>query len=205
MPYQSGQKISALAGEALHHNRSLIVTYENITEQKKIQDALLQRTKELELKTRNLEETNIALNVIMRKREADKLEIEESVVKNISELIIPCIQQMKKYRMSNEALKYASLAESYLTNIVSPFLHKISIKHLNLTHKEVLVASLLKDGKSSKEIGDFLNISSRGVDYHRNKIRKKLGLKSKRENLRSHLLSCFSDKPPEAESVLKIS
>ena len=191
-------------GEALHQNRSLIVTYENITEQKKIQDALLQRTKELELKTRNLEETNIALNVIMRKGASDKLKIEESVVQNISELIIPCIQQMKKYRMSDESLKYASLAESYLTNIVSPFLHKISIKHLNLSHKELLVASLLKDGKSSKEIGHLLNISSRGVDYHRNKIRKKIGLKNKQENLRSYLLSCFSDKSPEEESALKM-
>ncbi len=191
-------------GEALQHSRSLIVTYENITEQKKIQDALLQRTKELELKTHDLEETNIALNVIMRKREADKFEIEESVVRNVSELIIPCIEQMKKYRMSNDALKYALLLESHLAHIVSPFLHKVSTKHLNLTHKELLVASLLKDGKSSKEIGDLLNISSRGVDYHRSKIRKKLGMKSKQDNLRSYLLSCFSDKAPGEESAVKI-
>ncbi|MFB3924565.1 MAG: PAS domain S-box protein [Syntrophales bacterium] len=191
-------------GERLSQKRSLIVTYENITEQKKTQDALRQRTKELELKTQNLEEANIALNVILKKREADKLKIEKSVVDNIRELIMPCIQQMKKYHMDDEALKYASLAESYLNDIVSPFLHKLSIRHLNLTHREVLIASLLKDGKSSKEIGDLLNISSRGVDYHRNKIRKKLGLKHKRDNLRSYLISCFSDDTPEEGHNSKI-
>ena len=113
-------------GDTLRHNGSLIVTYENITEQKKIQDALCQRTKELELKTQKLEEANIALNVILKKREADKLEIEESVTNNISELIMPCIQQMKKYQMNDTALKYASLAESHLTDIVSPFLRKMA-------------------------------------------------------------------------------
>ena len=169
------------------------MTYENITEQKKTQNALHQRTKELELKTKNLEEANIALNVILRRREADKAEIEESVVNNIRELIMPCIQQMKKYRMDDDALKYASLAESFLADIVSPFLRRLSAKHLNLTHKEVLVASLLRDGKSSKEIADVLNITVRGVDFHRNKIRKKLGIKNKKDNLRSYLLSCYSD------------
>lgn len=173
--------------------KSLIVTYENITEQKKTQDALQQRTQELELKTKNLEETNIALNIILKRREVDKSEIEENVVNNINELIMPCLHQMKKYRMDAMALKYSSLAESYLTDIVSPFLRKLSTKHLQLTQKEVLVASLLRDGKSSKEIADILNISVRGVEFHRNKIRSKLGIRNKKDNLRSHLLACYSN------------
>jgi len=173
--------------------RTLIATHENITEQIRTQDALRQRTKELEIKTKSLEETNIALNVILRRREEDKSTIEETVVNNIRELIIPCLQQMKKYRMDHTALKYASLAESYLTDIVSPFLRQLSAKHLHLTHREVLVASLLKDGKSSKEIADVLNITARGVDFHRNKIRAKLGIKNKKDNLRSYLLSFYCD------------
>jgi len=179
-------------GESLQ-NRRLIVTYENITEQKRTQNTLRQRTEELEQKTKNLEEANIALNVILKKRETDRSNIEESVVHNIRELIMPCIQQMKRGRMDHEALKYAALVESYLMNIASSFLHKLSIKHLNLTQKEVLVASLLKDGKSSKEIADLLNITVRGVDFHRNRIRRKLGLSNKKENLRSYLISCFSN------------
>lgn len=185
-------KIKAVRiGEVLKKRR-LIVTYENITEQKRIQEALNLRTKELEQKTQNLEETNIALKVLLKRREADRSEIEESVINNIGELIIPCLQQMKKYRMDDEALKYVAMAESQLTNIVSPFLRKLSAQHLNLTHREVLVASLLRDGKSSKEIADLLNITVSGVEFHRNKIRKKLGLREK-ENLRSFLLSHYSE------------
>lgn len=186
-------KIKAVRiGEVLQKRR-LIVTYENITEQKKMQEALRLRTKELELKTQNLEETNIALKVLLKRREADRAEIEESVLNNIRELIIPCIEQMKKYRMDDAALKYVSLAESSLTDIVSPFLRKLSAKHLNLTKREVLVASLLRDGKSSKEIADLLNITVSGVEFHRNKIREKLGIKNRKDNLRSFLLSYGSD------------
>jgi len=185
-------KIKAVRiGEVLKKRR-LIVTYENITEQKRIQEALRLRTKELELKTQNLEETNIALKVILKRREADRSEIEESVINNIRELIIPCIEQMKKYRMDDGALKYVSLTESHLTNIVSPLLRKLSAKYVNLTHREMLVASLLRDGKSSKEIADLLNITVSGVEFHRNKMREKLGIKNKKDNLRSFLLSHYS-------------
>lgn len=167
-------------------NRAIIATYEDITQQ-------LQTIKELKFKSKNLEETNTALSVILKRREADKSVIEESVVNNIRELIIPCIQQVKKYRMDNAALKHLSLAESYLTDIVSPFLRNLSTKELHLTHKELLVANLLKDGKSSKEIADLLNITVRGVEFHRYKIRSKLGIRNTKGNLRSYLLEVFSN------------
>jgi len=183
---------AARIGGSLNKLRN-IVAIENITDQIQMQNALRQRTEELEIKTQNLEETNIALNVILKRREADKSVMEENVTNNIRELIIPCIQQMKKYRMDNAALKYASQAESYLKDIVSPFLRKLSTKYLQLTQKEVLVANLLKDGKSSKEIADLLNITVKGVEFHRNKIRTKLGIKNTNTNLISYLLKLDSN------------
>jgi len=177
------------------HKRRIIASHEDITEQIRIQSVLRQRTQELEIKTQNLEETNItieetntALNVILKRREADKAAIEESVVNNVNKLIIPCLQQIKKHRMDNEILKYLSQAESYLKDLVSPFLRKLSQKYPTLTHKEVMVANFLKDGKSSKEIAELLNISVKGVEFHRNKIRSMLGIKNTNTNLRSHLL-----------------
>jgi DNA-binding CsgD family transcriptional regulator len=51
------------------------------------------------------------------------------------------------------------------------------------------VASLVKDGKTSKEIADVLNVSETTVNFHRKNLRVKFGLRNKRTNLRSYLMS----------------
>jgi len=50
-------------------------------------------------------------------------------------------------------------------------------KYLNaqiiLTPQEIKVVALIKDGKTSKEIADILNISETTVNFHRKNLRKK--------------------------------
>jgi DNA-binding CsgD family transcriptional regulator len=60
---------------------------------------------------------------------------------------------------------------------------------LNFTPTEIQIANLLRQGKTSKEIAEFINSSPKAVAFHRENIRKKLGLKNKKINLKSYLLS----------------
>lgn len=155
----------------------------------KAEEALRRRESELEVKSRHLEEANTALKVLLRQRDEHKAELEEKVLANLKELIIPYIQKLKESRLDAKEMGYVGILESNLREIISPFSQTLSSRHLSLTAKEIQVANLVKDGKTSAEIAALFGVSSNAVVFHRYNIRKKLGLTNQKVNLRSYLLS----------------
>jgi PAS domain S-box-containing protein len=140
-------------------------------------------------RTLELEESNIALKVLLRQREQDQKEFEYNILSNIKYIISPYIEKLKTNRSMSDELIYLNLIETNLKEIVSPFSSKLSYKFLDLTPREILVANLIKEGKQDKDIMKLLNISLETVKSHRQNIRKKLGIYGTRVNLRSTLLS----------------
>jgi PAS domain S-box-containing protein len=146
---------------------------------------LMASKEELEIKTRTLEEVNTALKVLLRQREEDKKDLEERFASNVRKLILPYVEKMKKGRPDPQLLSYISVMETNLNEIMSPFLH--SVGQFNLTPRETQVASLIKDGKTTKEIAEIIGIAPSAVDSHRNNIRFKLNLNKRKVNLQMHL------------------
>jgi DNA-binding CsgD family transcriptional regulator len=161
----------------------------NITERKQAEEALRKSERELKSKTENLEEVNSALNVLLKRVEEGRIELEEKILSNIRELVLPYIDRLKKTQLSDPQASYLIGIETHLDNIASSFLYHLKMRYLNLTHREVQVASLVKEGKSNKEIAELLNIAIKTVVFHRNSLRNKLGLKRQKANLRAHLLT----------------
>lgn len=57
----------------------------------------------------------------------------------------------------------------------------------HLSACEIKVAELVRQGKTTKEIAVNLCVAKSTIDYHRNRIRQKLGLNKKKINLRTFL------------------
>jgi len=161
----------------------------DITERKLAEEELRAREAALEARTSELEETNSALRVLLKRMNEDKKELEENVTLNIKELVLPQIEKLKSCRLDAKSKAYLSFLESNLIDIVSPFAHRLSSKYFGLTPTEIQVATLVRDGKTTKEIAELLNSSYRTVESHRQNIRVKIGIKKKNINLRSYLLS----------------
>ncbi len=161
----------------------------DITEMKRKEKELAEKEAELRTKAKNLEEVNTALRVLLKRREEDKGELEEKVLSNVKELVVPYIERLKKTTLDTNQMSCVDILESNLKEIVSPFSCKLSSKYLGLTPTEIRVANLIKNDKTTKEIAEIMNVSERTVDTHRDHIRKKIGIKRKKVNLRTYLLS----------------
>ena len=161
----------------------------DITEHKRSQDALRRREAELEIKSNSLEEANAALRVLLKQREEDRAELQEKVLSNIKELVVPYVEKLRHGRLDSKQVAYLGILESNLNDITAPFSHKLSSKYSGLTPTEIQIAHLVKDGKTTKEIAQLLNVSTATVESHRKGIRMKIGIKNKKANLRSYLLS----------------
>ncbi|MBP8744131.1 MAG: PAS domain S-box protein [Syntrophorhabdus sp.] len=170
---------------AVKDNNNKFLFYEgtlvDITERKMIQD-------DLEKKSRSLEETNAALRVLLKQREEDKTDLEEKVLHNIKELVLPYIDKLRAGQQNRDTV-IIDIVESNLNEILSPFIKSMASKYANFTPKEIQIADLMKKGKSTKEISTILNLSPRTIDIHRYNIRRKLNINKKKVNLQSYLLT----------------
>ena len=161
----------------------------DITKRKMAEQALSERKDQLTAQAVSLKEVNTTLKVLLRRREEDKSEIQEKILSNMKELVLPYIESLKNTRLNPSQRAYIDIVESNIHDIVSPFLGRLSSKYLGLTPRELQVADFIRHGKTSKEIAQMLDISTRAVEFHRENIRRKLGLKHQSANLRTYLLS----------------
>jgi PAS domain S-box-containing protein len=172
--------------------KKTVISLLDITQRKMAEEALKNRELELEIKSQSLAEANTALRVLLKHREEDKTTLEEQVLTNVKKLVLPYLEKLKNLKLNDNQMAHVEIIESHLRDVVSPFLRNLTSKYLSLTPREIQVASLVKEGKTTKEIADIINISSTAVDFHRKNIRMKFGIKNSQANLRSYLLSFSS-------------
>jgi len=158
----------------------LVVT--DLSEQKRNEEIIAARTRELE-------EVNTALKILLKQREEDKSEFEESILSNVRTLIFPYLEKLKRTRSRDKQAAYCEILETRMNEITAPFVRKLSRTYTTLTVMEIQVADLIRSGRCTKEIADLLHVSENTVMVHRQRIRTKLGLSNTKTNLASHLKS----------------
>ncbi len=161
----------------------------DITDRMRMEETLKSRQDALKAKKLELQEVNAALRVLLKGRDRDRSELEEKVLSNVKELVAPYIHKLMKSRLDTKQMTYLRILQSNLNDIVSPFVHQLSSKYSALTPKEIQVAQLVREGNTTREIGELLNSSKRTIESHRQSIRIKLGVKDTKANLRSLLSS----------------
>ena len=181
--------ISTAGAEAENGNMYVNGILIDVTDKQQAFEKLKTREEDLEYKTKDLEQMNAALNILLKKRNQDKLDFQESIGANVKLLILPYLERIRKRNLENEQSVLLDIIRTNLNEITESFAHKLTSKYIGLTATEIRVADLVKQGQKTKQIAQILYLSPKTVESHRENIRKKLGIKNKKINLQSYLLS----------------
>lgn len=161
----------------------------DITKRKTALKLSKKKQQELITKSKELEEVNAALRVLLKKREEDQIELEERVLSNVKHNIEPYLEKLQQSSLNERQKTYIEIIQTNLNDIISPFARNLSSVYYHLTPQEIQIAGLVKEGKTNKDIAAIMSLSLKTIEFHRTNIRKKLGLKTRKANLRSYLMS----------------
>jgi DNA-binding CsgD family transcriptional regulator len=126
----------------------------------------------------------------MNHQQKEKVSLERQMLTNFKKLIVPSIGNLKRLSLNNDQMMQVQVIEKQLQEITSPFFRNQSIGMRDLTPRQTQIASLIKEGMTSKEIARMLRISQASVDFHRTNLRSKLGIsKNSKMGLRSFIIS----------------
>jgi PAS domain S-box-containing protein len=167
----------------------------DVTDRMRAQEDLEKTRAELAARTEEMERLNATLGFLMEHRDQERRGFEQNVMENIRVLIRPYLERLRRSFDSHEQASLVNIIDQNLDRITSQFAPGLSSGLSRLTPTEVRVAALIRDGLSSKEIAEVMGVSVATVSGHRRGIRAKLGLKSRKKNLRTYLQH-LTDGPP---------
>lgn len=181
----------------MKYNQRLALREEELRHQKKILEIELKA--ENELTTQEYEKHILELEVQAKSSEVagKSLSIakQSEMIENIQTILDTETDFNKLKSEIKKAIKINAINkhewETFETNINQihkEFITNLSNKYSTLTPKDIKLCIYLKMNLSSKEIAPLMNISFRGVELHRYRLRKKLGLVQD-ENLTKFLLT----------------
>ncbi len=193
--------ITAVFGEDGHPSH-YVGSFSDITLQKQAEKLLLDERQRLEKQVgKSVEELNrlkeegsdvhTALKVMIKLRESESAEAKNLLILELKHEVMPFLQRLKLSSRDPKQVRLLSALDANMQRLISTYgcATSISSAYKNLTPKEIQVASMVREGASTKVIASTLSLSPETISIHRKNIRKKLGLDSKSDNLRSHLIT----------------
>jgi DNA-binding CsgD family transcriptional regulator len=130
------------------------------------------------------------MNLVQKKEMLSKLKDDLIHYKNIPDTEKAAKEFQKIIRVIDRDLDHNEEWEQFAVHfdsVHSNYLKKLKARHPSLTTSDLKLAAYLRLNLSTKEIAQLMNISVRGVETSRYRLRKKLDIENE-INLFDHLL-----------------
>ncbi len=175
-------------GRLAHGEKQLESLIESL--EKRLEESIEElqfRKKEVQQCHRSIKSMNYAMRMLIMRIRDQKRDLNERVAKNFTISVQPILDELKAENLSDPHLHLIEVLESRMKHITSLFDLNISNNMMHLSPREMEICQMISSGKDSHEIAKALGLTFNTVIVHRKNIRKKLGLKQKKQNLAGYL------------------
>ena len=158
----------------------------DINERKRAEETLQETTDELRAEREELSEKNLVLKYILEHIEGERQEYKQQICQDIEQVVIPVLARLQE----KVGPSHAGALEALQDNLKTTLAKDVDVfreRYAKLTPRELEICDMIKEGLSSKEISESLNLSLLTVHKHREEIRRKLGITNKNVNLGTYL------------------
>lgn len=132
-----------------------------------------------------LSRKDAALRELVEQMAAEKSRMGRAISETLEASVLPLLA---KLRLKGAPTRYVDMVEHHLKTLASdPSRSGISFR-TRLTPREREICDMIRNGLTSKEIAELLDLSAQTVHRHRRNIRKRLGLTGRGQNLSSFLM-----------------
>ncbi len=141
-----------------------------------------------------LHEAKAALRGIFSQINEERAEIGRSINANVEKVLLPQIRALAN-QVSSHQMECLTLLEKGMTELTSPFTHRLSRVCQNLTPTEIEICGMIRSGMSTKEVARLRHVAPATVFKQRESIRRKLSIVGNGVNLTAHLLAVTAEIP----------
>lgn len=178
----------AAKGDVRGRECHLVALVRDITDRKHSEEKLKLLADDLMAERRELTEKNVALKQILDHIESQKKDLKQEIYQDIEHGLYPLVSSLRK-QIDSKHSEQIEKFESEVRTLLSIDRDEFRKQYAKLTSRESEICDLIKEGKSSKQIADQLNLSILTVLKHRENIRRKLEISGTQLSLATYLRS----------------
>ncbi|HMK37186.1 MAG TPA: PAS domain S-box protein [Desulfomonilaceae bacterium] len=189
-------------------SRAVAVFVSDITDRKKSEDLAQQSNERLRASCSSLEEklrkteedllvtqanldraqytakkSRHSLKLIVQKFQEHKQDRRNEITRNLERTVFPLLEHLRTLTSSGAGSHLLETLCFTIQQITSDFGMEPSPQLDRLTPREIQICQMIQEGKTSREISLILGLAAETVVAHRKNIRKKFGIKNKKQNL----------------------
>ena len=151
-------------------------------------ETLQVKENELQEKNREFVDINTTLNTILKRREREHKEIRREIAAKTVETVLPLLKKAQA-QASGSTKDYMEAARANLLDVFSKHPHDSVLISAKLAPRELQIVHYIRQNKGSQEMADLMGLSLRTIESYRENIRKKLGIKNQKKNLKKFITS----------------